>query len=461
MARIRVQVPGGNMKSIVVSASQSGGSDPPATPGSQSPLTQAQQNAVLALIQASVISTASITNNNSGTSIGGASAVFPGGADTDLQYNKSGTFYGDSNLTWNYTSQILTVSGTAIIAPASGIALTATSSGNSREALRLDATATNSQGALTIYDTTNSALRGYIGSGVVVTGMAVTDIAIAPGASGNFIVGTALGGSVGAKFGAGGGLTLNAPSSGATLAVVGGNSYGITVSGVSTGTNLFNFSASGGDALYGYSDSGGSGIANSSPFSGGALIYLNSTNTSFYVGGTQSVSIGSTGLLVTAFTGQLAANFTGVSGAACLQASTVANGTVASFHSPNGTAQGCNFNFYDTTASTYRGFIGYGTSTITGALVSDFCIAPGPSGRVLIGTSNGGGIGATFDTSGDVLIHGQLSINGASGAAALSGFGSPSGTVTANLTSAATLAQTASTLAALLAYLKSIGFIAA
>ena len=84
-------------------------------------------------------------------------------------------------------------------------------------AIRLQAPATNSSGTLLFFDSTNSVTRAFIGSGAVIAGMAVADFGIAPGTSGNVLIGTANGAGIGAKFGPGGGLTLNTPSSGSTL----------------------------------------------------------------------------------------------------------------------------------------------------------------------------------------------------------------------------------------------------
>jgi hypothetical protein len=59
------------------------------------------------------------------------------------------------------------------------------------------------------------------------------------------------------------------------------------------------------------------------------------------------------------------------------------------------------------------------------------------------------------------LFGGPVAFNGGTLTAPLAGFGSPSGSPTAGLTSASTLVQTAGTLASLLSYLKTIGLIAA
>jgi len=212
-----------------------------------------------------------------------------------------------------------------------------------------------------------------------------------------------------------------------------------------------------------------------------------------------------------------------------ISVSAVTNGVAAVFYGPTTGAQGFNFDFYDTTNSVYRGFIGFGTSTATGAAVTDFGISPGASGSVVIGTANGGAIGTRFgpngnvtisspssgtalainqlasanaisvtdgtisvqhivgsgayfvgttsahgikfetsgnsrleiDSSGAVLARSTFAINSGTPTAQPTGYGSPSGSPTSGLTSSATLAQTAGTLAALLSYLKTIGFIGA
>lgn len=84
--------------------------------------------------------------------------------------------------------------------------------------------------------------------------------------------------------------------------------------------------------------------------------------------------------------------------------SATSNGVAAVFYSPTTGAAGSNIDFYDTTNALVRGYIGWGTSTITGASATDFGIAPGTGGRVLIGTPNGGAIGGIFDTNGNLQI---------------------------------------------------------
>lgn len=54
-----------------------------------------------------------ISGSCSGCGGGGS----PGGADTQLQYNSAGTFAGSGNLTWNNTSQLLTITASGAGAP--------------------------------------------------------------------------------------------------------------------------------------------------------------------------------------------------------------------------------------------------------------------------------------------------------------------------------------------------------
>lgn len=99
MPRIRVQVPGGGIKSIVVAGSLSGGSDPPATPGNQNPLTDAQQAAVLSLIaQNTTPGISSQVQQTSGIVNASSSAA---GANTQIQYNSSGALGASANLTFD------------------------------------------------------------------------------------------------------------------------------------------------------------------------------------------------------------------------------------------------------------------------------------------------------------------------------------------------------------------------
>lgn len=89
--RVKVQVPGGNFKSI-----QTGGSTT-----INNTIVQGQ----------SVVAPAPVVPNS-------ATNTTPGGSDTYVQYNKSGAFFGDSNFTWNYTDQFLTIKGASASSPA-------------------------------------------------------------------------------------------------------------------------------------------------------------------------------------------------------------------------------------------------------------------------------------------------------------------------------------------------------
>jgi len=43
-------------------------------------------------------------------------ASTPGGSDTNIQFNNGGTFSGESNFTWDYNTDLLTISGTSLLA---------------------------------------------------------------------------------------------------------------------------------------------------------------------------------------------------------------------------------------------------------------------------------------------------------------------------------------------------------
>lgn len=79
-------------------------------------------------------------------------------------------------------------------------------------------------------------------------------------------------------------------------------------------------------------------------------------------------------------------------------------GTAAHFSGPN-TGAGWNIDFFDSTNSTLRGFIGLGTNTVVGAAVTDFALSPGVSGSLVIGTSNGSAIGTRFGPNGNVTVN--------------------------------------------------------
>lgn len=61
------------------------------------------------------------------------------------------------------------------------------------------------------------------------------------------------------------------------------------------------------------------------------------------------------------------------------------NTNAASFE--GGAVDGINVRFYD--GAVARGYLGYGDSTITGAVISDFCLAPGAAGKIKFGTPGG------------------------------------------------------------------------
>lgn len=67
----------------------------------------------------------------------------------------------------------------------------------------------------------------------------------------------------------------------------------------------------------------------------------------------------------------------------------------------------------------------------------------------------------TIGNTGDVAVAGRFAINGATPQTAPSGFGAPVGSITANQTSASTLAQTAGNLAEVIAVLIGAGFMSA
>lgn len=135
--------------------------------------------------------------------------------------------------------------------------------------------------------------------------------------------------------------------------------------------------------------------------------------------------------------------------------SSAANNVAASFYGPTSGASGFNINFYDTTNGAYRAFIGFGTSTISGAGVGDFGIAPGAAGRVLIGTANGAAIGTIFDASGNVGFHGTTPPSKPAG------YGTPTGNALTSsfAASSITLANLAAEVAQLIIDLKSYGII--
>ncbi len=87
-----------------------------------------------------------------------------------------------------------------------------------------------------------------------------------------------------------------------------------------------------------------------------------------------------------------------------ITATTVETAVGFQLQGPN-TGAGWTVALRDTTNSVNRGFIGVGTSCVTGAAVTDLCISPGVSGRLAIGTANGAAIGTTFGSTGTVTIN--------------------------------------------------------
>lgn len=94
-----------------------------------------------------------------------------------------------------------------------------------------------------------------------------------------------------------------------------------------------------------------------------------------------------------------------------ISVSAASGGIAATFYGPTTGAAGFNIDFYDTTNSALRGFIGFGTSTITGAAVTDLGIAPGAGGSVVVGTANGGAKGTQFGPTGDVTFNFKTGFN--------------------------------------------------
>jgi hypothetical protein len=86
------------------------------------------------------------------------------------------------------------------------------------------------------FDSTGSLARGFIGIGnSVVSGAAITDLALSPGASGRVLIGTPSGAAIGTIFDSTGAVTINGPSSGTALAITGGPSTS-TVIGIVAGS---------------------------------------------------------------------------------------------------------------------------------------------------------------------------------------------------------------------------------
>lgn len=83
---------------------------------------------------------------------------------------------------------------------------------------------------------------------------------------------------------------------------------------------------------------------------------------------------------------------------------TIADNQAVNIRGAN-SSRGYNLTFFDTTASAYRGFIGIGIATITGMAATDFGIAAGAGGSLVIGTANGGAIATRFGPNGAVTIN--------------------------------------------------------
>lgn len=91
--------------------------------------------------------------------------------------------------------------------------------------------------------------------------------------------------------------------------------------------------------------------------------------------------------------------------------SAASGGAYASFYGPTTGAAGASFDFYDTTNSVLRGFIGYGSSTVTGDAVTDLGIAPGAGGSVVIGCANGASACVRINgATGQVTLIGALQL---------------------------------------------------
>lgn len=173
--------------------------------------------------------------------------------------------------------------------------------------------------------------------------------------------------------------------------------------------------------------------AGSTAFGGGLVLYAgaNATNPGgVWLGtasGSGSINFGAGGIgpgstyMSIAHGGNVTLNAPSSGTTATISA--VSNAAAVSFLGPN-TGQGFNIDFFDTTASVARGFIGIGTSTVSaGVAATDFAISPGVGGSVVIGTSNGTAIGTRFGPNGNVTINAPssgpaLTANGVAGQAA-------------------------------------------
>lgn len=108
---------------------------------------------------------------------------------------------------------------------------------------------------------------------------------------------------------------------------------------------------------------------------------------------------------------------------------------------------------------TVNGSGGNSTLTLTGSGAYSSVLAANAAGGGQFALTINGSNALLITTALAATFEGELAINGGTPTAKPAGYGTPSGTPTASLTSASTLAETAGTLAALLAYLKTIGFV--
>lgn len=104
---------------------------------------------------------------------------------------------------------------------------------------------------------------------------------------------------------------------------------------------------------------------------------IGADNISIVTGGTDRITVSSTGLVT----------FVAPSSGQAFEFNVV-QGSFARIQGPN-TGVGWNVGFYDTTNAVFRGFIGVGTNTVAGAAATDFGISPGASGNIAFGTPNG------------------------------------------------------------------------
>lgn len=105
---------------------------------------------------------------------GGGSGGTPGGADTNVQYNDGSAFGGDANLTWNKTTQVLTIAG-AVTAP---LVVTTGTIPTTKNAFSLSTTLSAAAGNVTGFNYPIATTGA--GSGTNITGQ---DITIAAGST--------------------------------------------------------------------------------------------------------------------------------------------------------------------------------------------------------------------------------------------------------------------------------------